>query len=252
MRRLTRREYNTVVNHLLGDTTRPADQFVSETAQSGFLNGADSTPLSPVVVDDFERAATALAKTATGTANLRNLLGCDPNPPAYHFDHWSGVNGGSVNPLTFNMDSDKTVTAHFVSNATAGQDTCATNFIRSFGARAFRRTLEEGQVADYQALYMSGKADGFAVAIELVVRAMLQSPYFLYRLEFGEANPSGAAVVKLTPEETASRLSFLFWGSIPDAALTQAAKDGKLSTAADVRAQAMRLLLDDRGSAVFS
>ena len=71
---------------------------------------------------------------------------------------------------------------------------------------------------------------------------MLQSPYFLYRLEFGEANPSGAAVVKLTPEETASRLSFLFWGSIPDATLTQAAKDGKLSTSADVRAQAMRLL----------
>ena len=211
IRRLTRREYNTVVNHLLGDTTRPADQFVSETAQSGFLNGADSTPLSPVVVDDFERAATALAKNATAAANLRNLLGCDPN-------------------------------------ATAGQDTCATNFIRSFGARAFRRTLEDGQVADYQALYMTRKADGFAVAIELVVRAMLQSPYFLYRLEFGEANPSGAAVVKLTPEETAARLSFLFWGSLPDAALTQAAKDGKLSTAADVRAQAMRLLTDDRAA----
>jgi hypothetical protein len=215
IRRLTRREYNTVVNHLLGDTTRPADQFVSETAQSGFLNGADSTPMSPVVVDDFERAATALAKNATATANLRNLLGCDPN-------------------------------------ATAGQDTCATNFIRSFGARAFRRTLEDTQVADYQALYMARKADGFAVAIELVIRAMLQSPYFLYRIELGEANPSGAPVVKLTPEETAARLASLFWGSIPDAALTQAAKDGKLNTAADVRAQASRMLMDEKGSAVFT
>jgi len=214
IRRLTRREYNTVVNHLLGDTTKPADQFVSETAQSGFLNGADSTPLSPVVVDDFERAATALAKNATAAANLRNLLGCDPN-------------------------------------ATAGQDACATTFIRSFGARAFRRTLDDAQVADYQSLYTSRKADGFAVAIELVIRAMLQSPFFLYRIEFGEANPGGAAIVKLTPEETATRLSFLFWGSIPDATLTQAAKDGKLSTPADVRAQAARMLMDDKGSAVF-
>jgi hypothetical protein len=214
IRRLTRREYNTVVNHLLGDTTKPADQFVSETAQSGFLNGADSTPLSPVVVDDFERAATALAKNATAAANLRTLLGCDPN-------------------------------------ATAGQDACATAFIRSFGARAFRRTLDETQVADYQSLYTTRKPDGFAVAIELVIRAMLQSPYFLYRIEFGEANPGGAAIVKLTPEETASRLSFLFWGSIPDATLTQAAKDGKLSTTADVRAQASRMLMDDKGSAVF-
>jgi hypothetical protein len=215
LRRQTRRAYNTVVNHLLGDTTRPADQFVSETAQSGFLNGADSTPLSPVVVDDFERAATALAKNATTAANLRNLVGCDPN-------------------------------------ATAGQDTCATSFIRSFGARAFRRTLDEEQVADYQALYTSRKVDGFAVAIELVVRAMLQSPYFLYRIEFGQANPGGTGVVKLTPEETAARLSFLFWGSIPDAALTQAAKDGRLSTPADVRAQAVRMLMDDRGAAVFT
>jgi hypothetical protein len=215
LRRLTRREYNTVVNHLLGDTTRPADQFVSETTQSGFLNGADSTPLSPVVVDDFERAATALAKNATAAANLRNFVGCDPN-------------------------------------ATAGQDTCATNFIRGFGARAFRRTLDAAQVADYQALYTSRKVDGFAVAIELVVRAMLQSPYFLYRIELGEANPSATGIVKLTPEETASRLSFLFWGSIPDAALTQAAKDGKLGTLAEVRAQAARMLMDDRGSAVFT
>jgi hypothetical protein len=215
IRRLTRREYNTVVNHLLGDTTRPADQFVSETAQSGFLNGADSTPMSPVVVDDFERAATTLAKNATTAANLRTLLGCDPN-------------------------------------ATAGQDTCATNFIRSFGARAFRRTLDDAQVADYQSLYMSRKADGFAVAIELVVRAILQSPYFLYRVEFGEANPSGAAIVKLTPEETAARLALLFWGGLPDATLTQAAKDGKLNTSADVRAQANRMLADAKGSAVFA
>ena len=42
--------------------------------------------------------------------------------------------------------------------------------VRSFGARAFRRTLEEAQVADYQALYMSRKADGFGVAIELRCR----------------------------------------------------------------------------------
>ena len=215
IRRLTRREYNTVVNHLLGDTTRPADQFASETAQSGFLNGADSTPMSPVVVDDFERAATALAKNATTTANLRTLIGCDPN-------------------------------------ATAGQDTCATNFIRTFGARAFRRALDDVQVADYQALYMSRKADGFAVAIELLIRAMLQSPYFLYRIEFGEPNPSGAPIVKLTPEETAARLASLFWGSIPDAALTQAAKDGKLGTAAEVRAQASRMLMDEKGSAAFT
>jgi hypothetical protein len=215
LRRMTRREYNNVVQELLGDTTRPADQFVPESAQSGFTNGAESTLLSSVVIDDFERAATALAREATTAAKLPGLLGCDPN-------------------------------------ATANQDACAASFIRDFGARAFRRALEETQITDYQALYASTKASaGFPVAIELVLRAMLQSPYFLYRLEFGAANPGGAAVVLLTPEETAARLSFLLWGSVPDAELMQAAREGRLSTPADVRAQASRMLLDDRGRALF-
>jgi len=215
LRRLTRREYNNFVGVLLGDTTHPGDKFVPESQESGFLNGVESTLLSPVVVDDFEQAATTLAKNATSASALKAFVGCDPT-------------------------------------ATAGQDTCATNFIKTFGAKAFRRTLDDSQVADYQSLYTSRKADGFGVAIELVVRAMLQSPYFLYRLEFGMPNPSNAPVVRLTPEETATRLALLFWGSLPDATLTQAVKDGKLSSVADVRSQATRMLADDRADAVFS
>lgn len=216
LRRLTRREYNNVVRDLLKDTTRPAEQFVPESEQSGFTNGADSTLLSSVVIDDFEIAATALAKEATTAAKLGMLVGCDPE-------------------------------------AVAGQDACASAFIRSFGQRAFRRALDDAQVADYQALYASTKASaGFAVAIELVLRAMLQSPYFLYRIELGAPAPANGAAVPLTAEETAVRLSFLLWGSIPDPALMQAAREGKLETAADVRAQAVRMLDDDRGSALFS
>ena len=149
LRRLTRREYNNVVRELLGDTTRPADQFVPESAQSGFTNSAESTLLSSVVIDDFERAATALAREATTPSKLAGLVGCDPN-------------------------------------AAAEQDACAATFIQDFGARAFRRPLEAQQVTDYQTLYASSKASyGFPVAIELVLRSILQSPHFLYRLEFG-------------------------------------------------------------------
>jgi hypothetical protein len=216
MRRLTRREYNNVVGVLLQDSTRPAEQFVPESEQSGFTNGAESTLLSAVVIDDFERAATALAREATSAAKLATLVGCDPN-------------------------------------AVAEQDTCATNFIRTFGARAFRRPLEETQVLDYQTLYTTTKAsDGFAVAIELVVRAMLQSPYFLYRLELGTGVAAASGTLPLAPQETAARLSFLIWGSLPDAELELAAAEGRLNTAADVRAQALRMLADERGKEIFN
>ena len=214
LRRLTRREYNSTVRDLLKDTSRPADQFVPESLQSGFINGAASTLISAVVIDDFERAATTLAKAATSSAKLQGFVGCDPN-------------------------------------LAAGQDACAASFIASFGERAFRRPLDADQLSDYQALYTSSKADGFPVAIELVVRAMLQSPYFLYHLELGAPDTSGASVLKLTQHEVASRLSYLFTGSFPDALLAQAVKDGKLATKEEVRAQALRLMVAD-GNDAFS
>jgi len=40
-------------------------------------------------------------------------LTAQPNE-GYKFDHWSGALSGSENPTTITMDSDKTVTAHFV------------------------------------------------------------------------------------------------------------------------------------------
>lgn len=213
LRRLTRDEYNHAVAELLGDKSRPGDRFVAESAQLGFTNGAASSLLSPAVVEDFETAAGALAKTAV--ASMATLLGCEP--------------------------------------VASGEDKCAGDFIARFGARAFRRPLEADQLADYQALYKSTKVEsGFVSAIELVVKAMLQSPYFLYRIEFGIPDGGTADAIRLSPHETAGRLANLFWGSLPDTELVQAASQGKLTTADEVRRQAERLLKDPRGARALS
>jgi len=196
------------VRDLLGDATRPGDRFVAESSQLGFTNGAASTLLSPAVVEDYENAAGALAKSAI--SNLPRLLGCDP--------------------------------------VAVGEDACATDFVGRFGARAFRRPLQVEEAADYQALYINNKAEfGFATAIELVVRAFLQSPVFLYRVELGMPAPTQTAALRLSPYETASRLSYLFWGTMPDETLFQVASQGKLEAPADIRGQAQRLLGEARG-----
>ena len=49
-----------------------------------------------------------------------------------------------------------------------------------------------------------------------------------------------------TPFEMATRLSYLLWGSTPDAELFAAAAQGKLRTPEDITTQARRLLADDR------
>lgn len=64
----------------------------------------------------------------------------------------------------------------------------------------------------------------------------------MYRLELDGDDAQRA----LGPYELASRLSFLFWQSTPDDVLLEAARSGRLVTAADVEREARRLLADPR------
>src|SRR5262249_29563150 len=94
----------------------------------------------------------------------------------------------------------------------------------------------------------------FATGIQLVIQAALQSPRFLYRVEFGMADPVSGSddVVALGSYEIASRLSYLLWASMPDEALFQAARDDALRDADAVEAQARRMLDDPRARAAVS
>ena len=96
-------------------------------------------------------------------------------------------------------------------------------------------------------------AGGLAEGIARVTAVMMASPQFLYRLEPG----AGAAAdlpdaVALSPYELATRLSYLLWGSMPDATLFDAAATGRLATPADLSREARRMLGDDRAHAIVS
>ena len=58
--------------------------------------------------------------------------------------------------------------------------------------------------------------------------ALFTSPSFLYRPEVGA--PDGNGSLRLTPYETASRLAFLIWNSLPDQTLMDQAAGGMLGT----------------------
>src|SRR5690606_18410386 len=78
-----------------------------------------------------------------------------------------------------------------------------------------------------------------------VVEVALQSPQFLYRVE-APVSPATGSSVKLGPYEMASRLSYFFWGTMPDGRLLEAAARDELSTAEQVKAQARRLVKNSR------
>jgi hypothetical protein len=123
---------------------------------------------------------------------------------------------------------------------------CASQFVRSFGLRAFRRPLSDDELTRYMGFFDSSLTQGdFKVGVALVIQGMLISPNFLFRSELGADSGNGSFA--LTSYEVASALSYAYWGTMPDAALFAAAQSGALSTKAQIAAQAQRLLADPRG-----
>jgi len=137
----------------------------------------------------------------------------------------------------------------FVTCAGGTKDaTCAAAFVASFGKQVYRRPLAADDTARYAALYQKAITSGydFQTGIEWIVFAMLQSQQFLYRFELS-AKPTGAFATP-SPYEMASRLSYLYWQSMPDATLFTAADQGLLQAPAQIEAQARRLLADPKGA----
>ncbi len=137
--------------------------------------------------------------------------------------------------------------------AGAGEEACAAAFVQKFGRRAFRRPLAAEEADDALRLFRAARADAgatFADAISAVVQGFLQAPSFLYHRERGPGKPvRDGELVRLDPHEIASRLSYLLWGTMPDAALFAAADAGRLTTPEEVGAEAARLLADRRAAA---
>jgi hypothetical protein len=127
---------------------------------------------------------------------------------------------------------------------------CARAFIADFGKRAYRRALTSEESAGLEAQFQRAfTGHGFAAGVEWTIFSVLQSPSFLYRVEAGE--PAGNGLFRPTGQEMASRLSYLFWQSQPDAELLGAAESGELATAAGVERAARRLLANPRSARLF-
>jgi hypothetical protein len=122
---------------------------------------------------------------------------------------------------------------------------CAQEILEGLARRAWSRpvTADEGDVLAGLATDAAGVLGDFHEGLTYGIAAILQSPNFLYRDELGEPADDG---YRFTAYEIATRLSFLFWNTIPDEELLAAAESGDLLTDEGVAAQAERLLASPR------
>ena len=133
----------------------------------------------------------------------------------------------------------------------AGDQACATEILLSLARRAFRRPVNDDDLASLLGFYASGRADGgFDRGIQRALRAILVDPEFLFRIESQPTAVTLATAYRVTDVELASRLSFFLWSSIPDVELLALAEGGTLSEPEVLRRQVRRMLADTRSSAL--
>jgi hypothetical protein len=134
------------------------------------------------------------------------------------------------------------VTATDAALAKVYNGTDAAAFIQTLGRRVYRRPLTTAEQTTYMSLFgqgasLTGTRSTFAKGASLVIRAMLQSPFFLYRVEVG------AKGAPLSGYEVATKLSLLLRGTTPsDPLLDAAASPGALDTADGAAALATTML----------
>ncbi|WP_286177588.1 DUF1592 domain-containing protein [Rhodopirellula sp. JC639] len=117
--------------------------------------------------------------------------------------------------------------------------------VAAIGKWLLRGPLDSREINKYSGIATTVASAGgdFEEAIRYIVEAMLQSPRFVYRVEYqhGDGQPR-----PVDDYELASRMSYILWGAPPDETLMKAADEGELGDSKAVRAQVKRMLHDPR------
>ena len=119
---------------------------------------------------------------------------------------------------------------------------CLTQTIQTFGRKILRRPLTSDEVTRYQALGTGTPTGTPAEVAAATLYAFLVDPNFLYIVETNTTPSSISGAYQLSSYEMAARLSYMIWGTTPDATLSTAADMNQLQTKAQVLAQAQRMV----------
>jgi len=150
------------------------------------------------------------------------------------------------------LDSESREKIFICSPANADEEPgCAQRILLTLTKKAFRRPVNENDIAPMMAFYEEGRAGGsFDEGIELALRRLLVDPEFLIRREAEPDDLEEGDVYPISDLELASRLSFFLWSSIPDDELIELAAANRLSEPAVLEAQVRRMLDSPKADAL--
>ncbi len=231
--------------------TKIADYILTWKPPVVCTTGEDILPRRLRLLTNREYANTV--NDLLGVANGATIAASfEPDTKVKGFDNVNAnkISSGSMDTYwnaAKNLATNTSLTSLMSCTTSTPRDQCASTFVPAFGKRAFRRPLTSAEQTSYNNLFRLGASND--AGARLVIQAMLSSPNFLYRSEIG-TTVSGTG--SLSQYETASLLAYTFTGSMPDATLFTEADNNRLSTPAQLRTQAERLLGNAKAGAQFA
>ena len=213
----------------------PGPPVVRRLTTSEYVQSIEAVLLNPVPAIDLEQDTAVNGSSAVGAAT--NSL--SPRGTELYEDAARAISQDIM------RDPSKRSLLISCSRQDLTPDGCVRDFVSTIGRRLWRRSLTEDEIRRYVSIaaFSVGKMGGdMWTGLEYVLAGMLQSPHFLYRVEYGQPDPDDPTRRRLTPLELASKMSYLLWGQGPDSALLDAAEQGELETRDQLLAQARRMI----------
>jgi hypothetical protein len=132
--------------------------------------------------------------------------------------------------------------------AASEEAACAREILLDLAREAFRRPVNEADIAAPLAFYEDERARGgeFDEGIRAAVARLVVSPFFLFRVETDASDAAPGQDHAIDGYELASRLSFFLWSSNPDDELLELAENGDIHDPEVREEQVMRMLQDSR------
>lgn len=223
IQRLNKAEYNNTIRDLTGLELQLANDFPSDDVGNGFDNIGDVLSLPPILLEKYLEAAETIAEAIWSNEEVRNRV-------------------FSIKPKSESLED---------------QVAAATENVRLFATKAFRRPLAEEELQKlFQLMRATWQRDGSDSEImQTVTIAILSSPNFIFRVEDDsndrlDQENEDPITRRLNDYELASRLSYFLWSSMPDDRLFDLASRGELQDPATLVSEAKRMLQDPKANAL--
>lgn len=237
VRRLTLSEYNRTVRDLLGTEFDAASVGIADDVSEGnsFGNLAAALDMPPALLEKYFASADQLLDRLYGV-ELRSVDGRIQEQARVSREQLFSLKPGTWRKSDYEVAPPM---------GTSPRD-AARALITPLVRRAYRGQQTPTDIDRLLAIFDRAMAQqkSYGESVRVMLKAVLVSPKFLFRIEQDSAATKG--IVRVSDVQLATRLSYFLWSSMPDDELLALAEKGELSKPEIQEQQVRRMLADKR------